>query len=101
MRDVAWAFSHPESPSWAGILSIACEKSPGGDEDGSQHRARELAGEGVLLARMVTGEERDAVAEVAGGAVSKHGARGRRRLAQRAARAQVGLPADASQADDD
>ena len=32
MRDVAWAFSHPESPSWAGALSIVCEASPGGDD---------------------------------------------------------------------
>src|SRR5438309_11354078 len=101
MRDVAWAFAHPESPPWAGALSIVCEASPGGDEDGSQHRARELASEGVLLARVVAGEERDAITEVAGGAVRKHGARGRRRLAQRAACAQIGLPADAPQADDD
>src|SRR5438309_9820447 len=101
MRDVAWAFAHPESPPWAGALSIVCEASPGGDEDGSKHRASELAGEGVLLARVVAGEERDAVTEVAGGTVRKHGARGRRRLAQRAPRAQIGLPADASEADDD
>src|SRR4029453_9368928 len=51
-------------------------------EDPAQHRSRELAGEGVLLTRMVRGQERDAVGERGGRAVPELRWAARRREGQ-------------------
>src|SRR6185503_4896647 len=70
-------------------------------EDPAQHRPRELAGERVLLARVITGQQRHAVDEPRGHAVAE-ARRGRgTRQAEPLPCTQVGLPADAAEAHDD
>src|SRR3989442_10388659 len=72
-----------------------------GHEDRAQHRLRQLARERVLLARVVRRDQRRAVRETRERAVAERRTLGRRRPPQRFSRAQVILPADPAQRDDD
>ena len=77
------------------------EQGPRGLEHAAQHRARELAREGVLLAGMVGPDQRGTVGEARDGGVTEEWQRARQRLPARPASAQVGEPADPSEPDDD
>src|SRR5207247_2083110 len=70
-------------------------------EHAAEHRPRELAGEGVLLARVVGGDQRDAIGEGRHGAVRGGGGARWPGRAEPAAGTQVRLPADPPEPHDD
>src|SRR5207245_9153369 len=92
----------PASPpiSWSDPSPLR-QQAARGREDPPQHRPRELAGERVLLARVIRGDQRNAVAEGRHGAVREARGARRRGRAEAAPCAQVRLPTDPPEPHDD